>query len=96
MADDAALKQWAKQLDKMENTLMEAISSRTRATASVQHTLKLAFKAVDLDEEGYGVETGKVSYEEFSKALEQTLVHVRRARLLPLQAGRRMACTFTK
>ena len=69
--DDNELRKWNSELNKLERKLLDAIESRCRATESFQHKLKLAFKAVDFDEKGFGVETGSVSYTEFARALER-------------------------
>lgn len=69
--DDAEVRAWVKDLNKLEDILRDAVASRCRATESFPHKLKLAFKAVDFDERGFGVETGCVSYSEFVRALER-------------------------
>ena len=71
MADEAEQRAWQQVLNKEEEILRTAIENRCRATESFPHKLKLAFKAVDFDENGHGVETGTVSYTEFCKALER-------------------------
>jgi hypothetical protein len=69
--DDAEARVWNAELDALETTLRDAISSRTRATASTQDTLRRAFRAVDFDDKGYGVQTDTVSFSEFCRALER-------------------------
>ena len=69
--DDAEAKAWQAELNKTEQLLLEAIAIRAKPCMSPAHTLKLAFRAVDFDERGYGVETGGVNYTEFCNALER-------------------------
>jgi hypothetical protein len=78
--DEAELRAWQTELNTLEEKLKTAIAIRAKPCMSEQHTLKLAFRAMDFDEKGFGVETGCVSYSEFCKALERFAANKRNIR----------------
>ena len=69
--EEADARSWHGELNAAEEKLRMAIAIRAKPCMSDQHTLKLAFRAMDFDEKGYGVETGCVTYTEFCLALER-------------------------